>query len=329
MKKIWFAIVAMATLCHGSASAATEAEFKAQQDSLSKAYGKYFGMAVAFMSEQRGGMNVDEFFKGLDVVMQADTANQGFMNGLAVGMELVSKMYQNRAQKNVVINKEIMLQALKDAALTKGLEQSTVSKAYSDMMVMEQDVEVTSRAFNPKTIAMKKAGEEYIAKILASGEGYVKTASGLVYKMLREGNGKHYGDNQDVRMLYVGKHVDGSVFDQSRDTTSLNTGSVVKGFQEAVMLMSPGAKMVAVLPADIAYGDRGAGRRQNGEFSIHPGETLIFEIETFDSLVKAEEATPAAKVTPAPAASAAKAKSAVRAKNTNPGKKTNPKKGKK
>ena len=329
MKKIWSAILVMATLCHGYASAATEAEFKAQQDSLSKAYGKYFGMAVAFMSQQKGDMSVDEFFKGLDVVMQADTANQAYMNGLAVGMELVTKMYQNRAQKGVTLNKEVMLQALKEAAASKGLEQSAVSKAYSDMMVMEQDVEVMSRAFNPKTIAMKKAGEEYIAKILASGEGYVKTPSGLVYKMLREGNGKHFGDNEDVRMLYVGKHVDGAVFDQSRDTTSLNTGQVVKGFQEAVMLMSPGAKMVAVLPADIAYGDRGAGRRQNGEFSIYPGETLIFEIETFESPAKAEEAVPAAKVTPAQPASEAKAKSGVRAKNTNPGKKTTSKKGKK
>ncbi|MGM9869545.1 MAG: FKBP-type peptidyl-prolyl cis-trans isomerase [Sodaliphilus sp.] len=328
MKKIWFAIVAMATLCQGYASAATEAEFKAQQDSLSKAYGKYFGMAVAYMSQQKAGMSVDEFFKGLDVVMQADTANQAYMNGLAVGMELVTKMYQNRAQKGVTLNKEVMLQALKEAAASKGLEQSAVSKAYSDMMVMEQDVEVMSRAFNPKTIAMKKDGEEYIAKILASGEGYVKTPSGLVYKIIREGNGKHFGDNEDVRMLYVGKHVDGAVFDQSRDTTSLNTGQVVKGFQEAVMLMSPGAKMVAVLPADIAYGDRGAGRRQNGEFSIYPGETLIFEIETFESPAPAEKATEKAAAEAAKPA-AAQPKSTVKAKNGNPGKKGPGKKGKK
>lgn len=44
-----------------SASAATEAEFKAQQDSLSKAYGKYFGLVLAYMGEQDKKINIDEF----------------------------------------------------------------------------------------------------------------------------------------------------------------------------------------------------------------------------------------------------------------------------
>ena len=263
MKKMILAIAMLMAMGMQSASAATEAEFKAQQDSLSKAYGKYFGLVLAYMGEQDKKINIDEFFKAFDVVMQADTANQGYMNGLFVGMELTSKMMQNKLHKGITLDKALMVQALKDAVATKGLDQSAVSKAYSDMAVLEQNTELMGRAFNPKTIAMKKAGEEYIAKIMAAGEGYVKTASGLVYKMEKKGNGKCYGDNEDVRMLYTGKHVDGSIFDQSRDTTSLNSGRVVEGFKEALMLMSPGAKMIAVLPSDIAYGDQGAGRRQS------------------------------------------------------------------
>ncbi|MDO4971507.1 MAG: FKBP-type peptidyl-prolyl cis-trans isomerase [Bacteroidales bacterium] len=307
MKKMILAIGMVMALGLQSASAATEADFKAQQDSLSKAYGKYFGSVLSYMSEQQKNINIDDFFKAFDIVMQADTANQGYMNGLFVGMELTSKMMQNKNQKGVVLNKDLMIQALKDAVNTKGLDQSAVSRVYSDMAVLEQSTEVMSRSFNPKTIAMKKAGEEYVAKMLASGEGYVKTASGLVYKMLQNGNGKNFGDNEDVRMLYTGKHVDGSVFDKSRDTTALNSGRVVPGFKEALMLMSPGAKMIAILPSDIAYGDNGAGRRQNGEFSIYPGETLVFEIETFEPKAaepKAEEpkavepaAAPAGKAT--------------------------------
>ena len=300
-----------------SASATTEAEFKAQQDSLSKAYGKYFGLVLAYMGEQDKKINIDEFFKAFDVVMQADTANQGYMNGLFVGMELTSKMMQNKLHKGITLDKALMVQALKDAVATKGLDQSTVSKAYSDMAVLEQNTELMGRAFNPKTIAMKKAGEEYIAKIMAEGEGYVKTASGLVYKMEKQGNGKCYGDNEDVRMLYTGKHVDGSIFDQSRDTTSLNSGRVVEGFKEALMLMSPGAKMIAVLPSDIAYGDQGAGRRQSGEYSINPGETLVFEIETFapKATEKVAEKATTPKVT----------KAKAKAKTVTPGKMPKPK----
>lgn len=300
-----------------SASAATEAEFKAQQDSLSKAYGKYFGLVLAYMGEQDKKINIDEFFKAFNVVMQADTANQGYMNGLFVGMELTSKMMQNKLHKGITLDKALMVQALKDAVATKGLDQSAVSKAYSDMAVLEQNTELMGRAFNPKTIAMKKAGEEYIAKLMAAGEGYVKTASGLVYKMEKQGNGKCYGDNEDVRMLYTGKHVDGSIFDQSRDTTSLNSGRVVEGFKEALMLMSPGAKMIAVLPSDIAYGDQGAGRRQSGEYSINPGETLVFEIETFapKAAEKVAEKATTPKVT----------KAKAKAKTVTPGKMPKPK----
>lgn len=319
MKKMILAIAMLMAVGMQSASAATEAEFKAQQDSLSKAYGKYFGLVLAYMGEQDKKINIDDFFKAFNVVMQADTANQSYMNGLFVGMELTSKMMQNKLQKGITLDKALMVQALKDAVATKGLDQSTVSKAYSDMAVLEQNTELMGRAFNPKTIAMKKAGEEYIAKLMAAGEGYVKTASGLVYKMEKQGNGKCYGDNEDVRMFYTGKHVDGSIFDQSRDTTSLNSGRVVEGFKEALMLMSPGAKMIAVLPSDIAYGDQGAGRRQSGEYSINPGETLVFEIETFEP--KAEEKAVEKATTP----QVTKGKSGAKAKTVKTGKMPKPK----
>lgn len=321
MKKMILAIAMLMAMGMQSASAATEAEFKAQQDSLSKAYGKYFGLVLAYMGEQDKKINIDEFFKAFDVVMQADTANQGYMNGLFVGMELTSKMMQNKLHKGITLDKALMVQALKDAVATKGLDQSAVSKAYSDMAVLEQNTELMGRAFNPKTIAMKKAGEEYIAKLMAAGEGYVKTASGLVYKMEKQGNGKCYGDNEDVRMLYTGKHVDGSIFDQSRDTTSLNSGRVVEGFKEALMLMSPGAKMIAVLPSDIAYGDQGAGRRQSGEYSINPGETLVFEIETF--ALKAEDKV--AEKSPEKATTPKVTKAKAKAKTVTPGKMPKPK----
>ena len=132
MKKMILAIAMLMAMGMQSASAATEAEFKAQQDSLSKAYGKYFGLVLAYMGEQDKKINIDEFFKAFDVVMQADTANQGYMNGLFVGMELTSKMMQNKLHKGITLDKALMVQALKDAVATKGLDQSTVSKAYSD-----------------------------------------------------------------------------------------------------------------------------------------------------------------------------------------------------
>ena len=87
------------------------------------------------------------------------------------------------------------------------------------------------------------------------------------------------------------------------------------------MLMSPGAKMIAVLPSDIAYGDQGAGRRQSGEYSINPGETLVFEIETFAPKAEAK----AAEKTPEKATTPKVTKAKAKAKTVTPGKMPKPK----
>ena len=61
---------------------------------------------------------------------------------------------------------------------------------------------------------------------------------------------------------------------ESKEPVSFAPNQVVPGFKEALLMMSPGAKMIAILPYNIAYGSRGAGQ------SIKPFETLVFEIET-------------------------------------------------
>jgi FKBP-type peptidyl-prolyl cis-trans isomerase len=57
-------------------------------------------------------------------------------------------------------------------------------------------------------------------------------------------------------------------------------GGVIKGWQEALPLMKEGAKWQVYIPADLAYGPRGAGA------AIGPNEALIFDIE----LVSVKEA---------------------------------------
>ena len=74
--------------------------------------------------------------------------------------------------------------------------------------------------------------------------------------------------------MYKGTHVDGKTFDESKEPIAFSPNQVVPGFREALLMMRPGAKMIAVLPQNLAYGARGAGQ------DIKPFETLVFEIET-------------------------------------------------
>lgn len=106
--------------------------------------------------------------------------------------------------------------------------------------------------------------------------GVKVTASGLQYLVLREGKGEYPTDESIVTVHYRGSLLDGSVFDESysRETpVEFPLSGVIQGWTEGVKLMRPGAKYRLFIPANLAYGDRGAGTK------IGPNQTLIFEIE--------------------------------------------------
>ncbi len=82
------------------------------------------------------------------------------------------------------------------------------------------------------------------------------------------------GDN--VTVNYVGKLTDGKVFDQSRGkpfTFQLGAGHVIKGWDQGLLGMKPGAKRTLTIPPSLAYGARGFPP------AIPPNSTLVFDVE--------------------------------------------------
>ena len=121
----------------------------------------------------------------------------------------------------------------------------------------------------------QQAGDAYLAENKKK-EGVVALASGLQYKVLEKGGGKKPTDQDTVVVHYRGSLISGEEFDSSYSRgqpATLEVGGVIQGWQEALQLMSVGAKWQVVIPSDLAYGTRGAGD------SIGPNETLVFEIE--------------------------------------------------
>ncbi|MFK8067817.1 MAG: FKBP-type peptidyl-prolyl cis-trans isomerase [Gammaproteobacteria bacterium] len=129
---------------------------------------------------------------------------------------------------------------------------------------------------NPEEIAAnKQAGVAFLLEN-AKEEGVITTASGLQYKVLKEGTGsEHPSPTSRVEVHYEGTLLDGTVFDSSiarGEPISFGLNQVIKGWTEGVQLMVVGEKTRFFIPAEIAYGDRAAGK-------IQPGSTLIFEVE--------------------------------------------------
>ena len=150
--------------------------------------------------------------------------------------------------------------------------KSNNEKEDSSTLNVDESTEGTSA--NSLAESNKKAGEEYIAEQMSKDKAFIKTPSGLCYKILEEGEGDNFKDSDIVDVIYIGKHIDGSVFDSSNgNVVPFPLMNVVPGFREVITLMKPGAKAVAILPANIAYGETGQG-------PIGPNETLVFEITT-------------------------------------------------
>jgi len=124
-------------------------------------------------------------------------------------------------------------------------------------------------------LANKKEGEEFLAAN-KSKEGVVTLPSGLQYKVLKEGTGPKPSATDSVACNYRGTLINGTEFDSSYkrgQPATFAVNGVIKGWTEALQLMPVGSKWQLFIPADLAYGERGAGA------DIGPNSTLIFEVE--------------------------------------------------
>jgi len=194
------------------------------------------------------------------------------------------------------INTDILMTGLKDAMsggkplMTEEQVKETMT-AYSKSMMEKQAVEAKEA-----TAKNAAAGEKFLAENKTK-EGVKTTASGLQYKVLKEGSGPSPKETDTVVTQYRGTLINGTEFDSSykrNEPATFPVNRVIKGWTEALQMMKPGSKYQLFVPAALAYGERGAGQ------DIGPNETLIFEVELLS--IKPPEATPAAGSSPAAAA---------------------------
>jgi len=117
-----------------------------------------------------------------------------------------------------------------------------------------------------------RKADEFFAKT-AKEEGVVTTDSGLMYKIISNGNGNFPASERDtVTVNYKLTTVDGELIESSEDNgpVTFPISDVIKGWVEGIQKIDEGGKIMLYVPSDLAYGDNGPAG---------PNGALVFEVE--------------------------------------------------
>jgi FKBP-type peptidyl-prolyl cis-trans isomerase len=189
----------------------------------------------------------------------------------ALGMNIGRGLSKQPAE----LDAAAVARGLKDA-MSGGKTLLTDEEAAADLAQLKDQVQKATEAKMQELGAEnQKAGAAFLAENKTK-EGVVTLPSGLQYKILTPGTGPKPIAADTVVCQYKGTLLDGTEFDSSYkrgQPATFAVGKVIKGWTEALQLMPVGSKWQLFIPADLAYGERGAGN------VIPPNATLVFEVE--------------------------------------------------
>jgi FKBP-type peptidyl-prolyl cis-trans isomerase FklB len=190
----------------------------------------------------------------------------------AIGLNVGNSLKKD----SISLNSDAFLRGLQDASADSSKRLMT-DKEIQETMMAFQDSMRTKQAETAKAAGEKNKaeGEAFLAEN-AKKPGVVTLPSGLQYKVITEGKGKKPSATSTVTTNYRGKLLNGTEFDSSfkrGQPASFPCNGVIRGWTEALQLMSVGSTWELYVPASLAYGENGAGG------VIPPNATLIFEVE--------------------------------------------------
>mgnify|MGYP000477614459 FL=1 len=174
----------------------------------------------------------------------------------------------------------------------EGLDATAVAQGVIDSLEGKEyavEVEDLRAAFGVINERMQAAQAEQAKAASAEGqkfldenaqrEGVTVTESGLQFEVITEGSGEKPTAASTVKTHYHGTLIDGTVFDSSYDRgepVEFPVGGVIKGWTEALQMMTVGSKWRLAVPYELAYGEQGAGG------AIGPYQTLVFDVELLE-----------------------------------------------
>lgn len=215
---------------------------------------KHTGKGILSMANSGPNTNGSQFFITQVATPWLDGRHTIFgevVNGINVidSIAAVEKGAQDKPKTDIVLEKV--------SVFSKGDEY----KNYDAAKLFNEGkgkIQESNKAF------LAKQEEEARKQFEALKEGMETTASGLLYKITKKGEGKKAEKGNTVTVHYAGKLTNGTEFDNSFKRGEpiefpVGTGMVIKGWDEGILLLNEGDEATFLIPPDLGYGARGAG----------------------------------------------------------------------
>lgn len=199
---------------------------------------------------------------------KADLKSDKGQASYAIGQQIG----KNLKAQNIDIDPATLAVAMKDAMAGKSdMKDDEIQKAM--MKLQENAMKKQQEAAEDN----KKKSAEFLEKN-KTAEGVKVTASGLQYKVEKEGDGPMPKKEDTVKCHYTGTLINGEKFDSSVDRgqpAEFPVAGVIPGWTEALQMMKVGSKYKLFIPAELAYG-------ASGRPGIPANSALIFEVELLE-----------------------------------------------
>ncbi|NCU42676.1 MAG: hypothetical protein EOM19_08310, partial [Candidatus Moranbacteria bacterium] len=194
----------------------------------------------------------------------------------ALFAESLSTSLEQAKQEGEDVNKDILVQAIREKLLLSEKESAMTSEQIEEIITAKQAMmqEKLEKEKQENIVSGEKYREEY-----QNREGVKKTESGVLYSVVKSGKGTVVG-TKTALVQYKGSLTDGTVFDSSEknggESVPFSSEQVIPGLGEILSIMRVGDEWEIVIPYQLAYGEQGI------QGVVGPGETLIFTISVTD-----------------------------------------------
>ncbi len=190
----------------------------------------------------------------------------------AIGMDMGNSF----KAMDLDVNVDSVAQGIRDAIAGKpALNEEEMQAA---LMSLQKNVQAKMEAKQKATGEANAAASKKFLEENAKKEGVKTTASGLQYKIIKEGKGPKPTADDTVSVKYKGSLIDGKEFDNSEKhggSATFPIKGIIPGWTEALQLMPVGSTWELYIPANLAYGE-------SAPPMIGPNQALVFTVELLE-----------------------------------------------